>query len=924
MSLIFSQHRSNVELELEEIYLHTAEALTQSDREDLVGRFIRRDALYRINHKAYRPIHTQPFKTGVVGKRTRIFSVLTSGTFPVVDVDDDDDDDEELNISHSFLHKSILSTPSTASQLHLDVSLSPTTSSHQITIKPSHLAALEVYNGDWVLAQTTLSSPRLVQLQLSEQPLHSYSAQLSPLLLFNLNSGSNSPDSKLILKSINQPIIPTASSVTISRVSSPISLNKQYQQRFYAALHHHFIVQPRLYKRGDLIEVDISDELVDKPRFEEDGENNEYNHPLKSSKKISKVWYKITNLTASPPNDNLGAWVLPDQTEMVMLGVNQSYIPASAHQSPFKSYQEIQSLFKSAVKSFKLGLDMQLTLLIVGQSSSEALKAASSALGLHYLHLNCYDIADDNQSQVIGSIQATIEKAASCLPLVVQFENIDALFSDSEDKKAGRVLSALKECLEYIRSISRSSSLPNIFTATTNDSTNLANECVSCFKHEVKIEAPKRSERLEYIASILSNMQLSNDVSVAEIADQTASLFADDISNLIARAQIIALERVMRMAKSLNCDIGDILSAGITLSAEDIHLALKQTKDNYASSIGAPSIPNVKWDDIGGLKDVKDEILDTVQLPLQKPELFAGGLKKRSGVLLFGPPGTGKTLLAKAVATECALNFFSVKGPELLNMYIGESEANVRRIFQKARDASPCVIFFDELDSVAPKRGNQGDSGGVMDRIVSQLLAELDGMSSTNAQVFVIGATNRPDLLDSALLRPGRFDRMIYLDVPSTHTAQANILAALTRKFKLEDRLDLLKDVTNRLPLNLTGADLYALCSDAMLKCMTRRVMKIENELKEINDMSEGDFVARYSSSHKRPITPQYYLEFMASSTDIDIVVSKADFSDAMADLSPSVSQAEMENYRRAQIKFTNVKKDNTKKDLGKGKARAD
>lgn len=165
---------------------------------------------------------------------------------------------------------------------------------------------------------------------------------------------------------------------------------------------------------------------------------------------------------------------------------------------------------------------------------------------------------------------------------------------------------------------------------------------------------------------------------------------------------------------------------------------------------------------------------------------------------------------------------------------------------------------------------------------------------------------------------------MIYLDVPSTHTAQANILAALTRKFKLEDRLDLLKDVTNRLPLNLTGADLYALCSDAMLKCMTRRVMKIENELKEINDMSEGDFVARYSSSHKRPITPQYYLEFMASSTDIDIVVSKADFSDAMADLSPSVSQAEMENYRRAQIKFTNVKKDNTKKDLGKGKARAD
>lgn len=166
---------------------------------------------------------------------------------------------------------------------------------------------------------------------------------------------------------------------------------------------------------------------------------------------------------------------------------------------------------------------------------------------------------------------------------------------------------------------------------------------------------------------------------------------------------------------------------------------------------------------------------------------------------------------------------------------------------------------------------------------------------------------------------------MIYLDVPSTHTAQANILAALTRKFQLEDGLDLLSDVTNYLPLNLTGADLYALCSDAMLKCMTRRVMTIESELNEINVMSEEDFVARFGTSLRRPLTPQYYLEFMASSTDIDIIVSKVDFDDAMADLSPSVSQAEMENYRRAQLKFTNVKKDDIKKkDKGKGKARAD
>jgi peroxin-6 len=202
--------------------------------------------------------------------------------------------------------------------------------------------------------------------------------------------------------------------------------------------------------------------------------------------------------------------------------------------------------------------------------------------------------------------------------------------------------------------------------------------------------------------------------------------------------------------------------------------------------------------------------------------------------LLYGPPGTGKTLLAKAVATSCSLNFFSVKGPELLNMYIGESEANVRRVFQRARDARPCVVFFDELDSVAPKRGAHGDSGGVMDRIVSQLLAELDGISSSSGgggdDVFVIGATNRPDLLDPALLRPGRFDRLLYLGVSATDGEQLRILQALTRKFRLDPALDLVR-VVRACPFNFTGADFYALCADALLKAMSRKAQEIDERI---------------------------------------------------------------------------------------------
>ena len=260
-------------------------------------------------------------------------------------------------------------------------------------------------------------------------------------------------------------------------------------------------------------------------------------------------------------------------------------------------------------------------------------------------------------------------------------------------------------------------------------------------------------------------------------------------------------------------------------------------------------------------------------------------------MLLYGPPGTGKTLLAKAVATTCALNFFSVKGPELLNMYIGESEANVRRVFQRARDAKPCVIFFDELDSIAPKRGNQGDSGGVMDRIVSQLLAELDGMSSGAAasDVFVIGATNRPDLLDPALLRPGRFDRLLYLSVAETHDAQRNILQALTRKFALAEDVGDLSVIAEQCPFNLTGADFYALCSDAMLKAMTERAAAIDATVARLEEQ-RTDAHAHWPHA----LTPQYYLSELAQPSEVHVQVSRAHFEQALAELTPSVSPEEM------------------------------
>ena len=205
------------------------------------------------------------------------------------------------------------------------------------------------------------------------------------------------------------------------------------------------------------------------------------------------------------------------------------------------------------------------------------------------------------------------------------------------------------------------------------------------------------------------------------------------------------------------------------------------------------NIDPINWNDVGGLTEIKQIIVDTIILPLTYPFLFSSSKNRlgisRSGILLYGPPGTGKTLLAKAISNECGLNFLSVKGPELLDMYVGQTELNVRNLFEKARLNSPCILFFDELDSLAPIRGRAGDSGGVMDRVVSQLLTEVDGLDKYNSntnekltQIFLIGATNRPDLIDPSLLRPGRFDKLMYVPIAKNHEERVKIFNALIRK----------------------------------------------------------------------------------------------------------------------------------------------
>merc|ERR1711906_13918 len=222
----------------------------------------------------------------------------------------------------------------------------------------------------------------------------------------------------------------------------------------------------------------------------------------------------------------------------------------------------------------------------------------------------------------------------------------------------------------------------------------------------------------------------------------------------------------------------------MAISNDHFKTALAQTNPSALRET-VVEVPNVSWDDIGGLEGVKQELQETVQYPVEFPEQFAKfGMSPSRGVLFYGPPGCGKTLLAKAIANECQSNFISIKGPELLTMWFGESEANVREIFDKARQSAPCVLFFDELDSIARARGSSGgDAGGAGDRVMNQMLTEMDGVGSKK-NVFIIGATNRPDIIDPALMRPGRLDQLVYIPLPD-QASRVDILKSCLRKSPL-------------------------------------------------------------------------------------------------------------------------------------------
>ncbi|KAG9241396.1 hypothetical protein BJ878DRAFT_447608 [Calycina marina] len=781
---------------------------------------------------------------------------------------------------------------------------------------------------------------------------------LSPMLLANMKNTPCfrlSPLKKPVQPMKSQQVKLTSSSrplfsreLTLQKILTPFSSDRTVQNALFAGLRSYFASRTRIVRKGDMVAIPVDEDLgrtlsqpIENLEIDDLLATTTLEGPTSTSRsKLSGVgWFRISYVGVQKEGvedaDNDDVWggvvaVDSSSTRMIQTGGETSRLPATL-ESSWQYYLGLKSASKSeadftsilepkkhhvstlqrrlrelmAAATSPRSIHMQLQPLAILLVSSQRnigkatmARRACADIGLHTFDIDAYEIVSEGGAgsdvKTVSFLEARAERAMACGPefcaLLVQ--HIEALTAD-------RMITTLKNILSKMR----------VLVATTTEVGKIPDGLRGLFTHELEMNAPDEWEREGILRSILNDQSvaLAPDVDLSGVAVKTAALVAGDLVDVVDRSLVARTSRIESLAvESTREDsvvtVRDIVvsggPAGKCLIKADFDLAVEDARKNFADAIGAPKIPNVGWDDVGGLTNVKDAVMETIQLPLERPELFAKGMKKRSGILFYGPPGTGKTLLAKAIATEFSLNFFSVKGPELLNMYIGESEANVRRVFQRARDARPCVVFFDELDSVAPKRGNQGDSGGVMDRIVSQLLAELDGMSDGedgSGGVFVIGATNRPDLLDAALLRPGRFDKMLYLGVSDTHEKQLTIMEALTRKFTLHPSLSL-PNIASKLPFTYTGADFYALCSDAMLKAVTRQALLVDSKIASINKSN--------TSQGKNKISTAYFFDHFAIKEDIAVLVEEDDFIAAERELVPSVSLKELEHYKRVRAQF--------------------
>ncbi|MEM4799795.1 MAG: CDC48 family AAA ATPase, partial [Acidilobaceae archaeon] len=445
-------------------------------------------------------------------------------------------------------------------------------------------------------------------------------------------------------------------------------------------------------------------------------------------------------------------------------------------------------------------------------------KALANEVGAYFIAINGPEIMSKFYGESEQRLREIFEEAKKNAPAIIFIDEIDAIAPKREEVVGEVEKRVVAQLLTLMDGLAERGQVVVIAATNRPDAVDPALRRPGRFDREIEIRPPNKQGRLEILQIHTRHMPLADDVDLEKIAEITYGYTGADLAALAREAAMSALRRFV---KSGAIDLNKVdpipieVLNSIKVTYSDFLEAMRFVRPSLMREVYV-EVPTTRWDDIGGYEDVKQELREAVEWPLRYPHVFKEmGIRPPKGVLLYGPPGTGKTLLARAVATESGANFISIKGPEILSKWVGESEKAVREIFKRAKQVAPAVIFFDEIDAIAPARGYRFDSSGVTDRIVNQLLTEMDGIQPLQ-NIVVIAATNRAELLDPALLRPGRFDRIIFVPPPDK-VARKEILRVHIRKIPIASDVDIDKLV--ELTEGYTGADIEALVREAaMLK----------------------------------------------------------------------------------------------------------
>ena len=476
-----------------------------------------------------------------------------------------------------------------------------------------------------------------------------------------------------------------------------------------------------------------------------------------------------------------------------------------------------------------------------GTGKTMLAKAVAGETSSNFTYIGGPEIVSKFYGESEGKLREIFQEAEENAPSIIFIDEIDSL-APKRDEVSGeterRIVAQLLALMDGLKSRGKV-----VVIGATNrpNSIDEALRRPGRFDREIEISIPDRDGRFDILGIHTRGMPLSDDVDLGKLADLTHGYAGADLSALTKEAAMAALRRVLPEVDLESEEIPSETLNKIEVKWDDFVTALKDMQPSTMREVLIEK-PNVKWDDIGALEDAKQELKEAVEWPLKYGKIFSHmNAEPPKGILMYGPPGTGKTMLAKAVATESEANFISVKGPEFLSKWVGESEKAVRETFRKARQASPCVIFMDEIDSITSERGTGSDSN-VTERVISQMLTEMDGLNAMH-DVVVIAATNRPDMIDPALLRPGRFDKSIYIGPPDEESRK-KIFRIHTRSKPLADDVDI--DRLAKETEGYTGADIAAVCNEAVMIAVRELVKsgKTSDEDIEACKVGMNDFLA--------------------------------------------------------------------------------